>query len=83
MIKLVFQAGSDDSSQLGGKVFLFEYSIGGNGKWTKTETLSAVTDPVHDISFAPNIGRSYHILAVASKDVQIFNLKPITYVLAP
>lgn len=72
-------AGSDDASQLqgAGKVFVFEYSVGGNGKWTRTETLALVTEPVHDISFAPNIGRSYHMLAVASKDVQIFNMRPI------
>ncbi|KAG4066899.1 hypothetical protein HA402_009001 [Bradysia odoriphaga] len=69
-------AGSDDTSTtVGGKVFILEYSIGGNGKWTKTETLN-VTEPVHDVSFAPNVGRLYHILAVASKDVQIFNIKP-------
>ena len=67
-------AGSDDSSS-GGKVFIFEYSENSR-RWTKTETINSLVDPVHDISFAPNIGRSYHILAVASKDVHIFNLKP-------
>lgn len=66
-------AGSDVSGQEP-KVFVFEYSE--NRKWTKTETIN-VTDPVHDISFAPNVGRSYHMLAVASKDVSIFNIKPI------
>lgn len=73
---ILIQAGSDDTSTtVGGKVFILEYSIGGNGKWTKTETLN-VTEPVHDVAFAPNVGRLYHILAVASKDVQIFNIKP-------
>lgn len=57
------------------KVFVFEYSD--NRKWTKTETIN-VTEPVHDIAFAPNVGRSYHMLAVASKDVSIFNIKPVT-----
>uniref|UniRef100_A0A182YIG3 PX domain-containing protein kinase-like protein n=2 Tax=Anopheles stephensi TaxID=30069 RepID=A0A182YIG3_ANOST len=70
-------AGSDDSSQsTGGKVFIFEYSENAR-RWAKTETINSITEPVHDIAFAPNVGRSYHILAVASKDVQIFNLKPI------
>nr|CAG4644878.1 EOG090X080D [Leptodora kindtii] len=30
----------------------------------------------HDIAFAPNLGRSYHILGVASKDVRIIILRP-------
>lgn len=70
-------AGSDDSSQSsGGKVFILEF-CDNMRRWNRTETISSITDPVHDIAFAPNVGRSYHILAVASKDVQIFNLKPI------
>lgn len=69
-------AGSDDnSSQTQGKVFIYEASENAR-RWTKVETIQAITDPVHDVAFAPHIGRSYHVLAVASKDVQIFNLKP-------
>lgn len=69
-------AAGSDSTANEPKVFIFEYSEY-NRKWAKTETLANVTDPVHDIAFAPNCGRSYHVLAVASKDVSIFNLKPI------
>lgn len=70
-------AGSDDSSSpTQGKVFLFEASENAR-RWTRIETIAALTDPVHDVSFAPHVGRSFHILAVASKDVQIFHLKPI------
>ncbi|XP_059610659.1 nucleoporin seh1 [Phlebotomus argentipes] len=70
-------AGSDDATQsTGGKVFIYESSENAR-RWTKVETLAQVTDPVHDIAFAPNVGRSFHILAVASKDVYIYNLKPI------
>lgn len=36
-----------------------------------------VTDAVHDIAFAPNLGRSFHVLAIATKDVRIFKLVPI------
>lgn len=57
------------------RVFIFEYSSGGSGKWAKTESIN-VTDPVHDIAFAPNVGRSYHILAIASKDLYIYSIKP-------
>lgn len=68
-------AGSDETTSAVGKVFIFEYSENAR-KWAKIETLSNITDPVHDIAFAPSCGRSYHILAVASKDLHIFHLKP-------
>ncbi|KAG5670547.1 hypothetical protein PVAND_000801 [Polypedilum vanderplanki] len=68
-------AASDVATSNEPKVFVFEYSEL-NRRWTKTESIN-VTEPVHSIEFAPNVGRSYHILAVASKDVSIFNLKPI------
>ena len=69
--------GSDDTSNSsGGKVFIYEYAENAR-RWTKTETLSSVTDPVHDISFAPNLGRSYHMLAIATKDVRIISIKPL------
>lgn len=72
--------GSDDSnSSNGGKVFIYEYAENSR-KWTKTETLSCVPDAVHDIAFAPNLGHSYHTLAVATKDVKIVSLKPLAYV---
>ena len=30
---------------------------------------------MHDLAFAPNIGRSFHLLGVASKDVRILSIK--------
>jgi len=69
--------GSDDPNpSSGGKVFIYEFSAN-TRKWTKVETLVTVTEPVHDIAFAPNLGRSYHILGIASKDVTIVTLKPV------
>lgn len=68
--------GSDDANPSSeGKVFIYEYSESSR-RWTKTQTLSIV-DPIHDIAFAPNLGRSFHTLAIASKDVQIITLKPL------
>ncbi|XP_053984061.1 nucleoporin SEH1-A isoform X2 [Hylaeus anthracinus] len=64
---------SDDPN--GGKVFIYEYSESSR-RWAKTETLS-IEEPVHDIAFAPNLGRSFHTLAMATKDVRIITLKPI------
>ncbi|XP_077865767.1 nucleoporin SEH1-A-like [Saccoglossus kowalevskii] len=73
----MISVGSDDPSTTGGgKVQVYEYSDG-NRKWNKVETLMTVTEAVHDVAFAPNLGRSYHLLAVASKDVRIIMLKPL------
>jgi len=47
-------------------------------KWFKVEVINTVSEPVRDVAFSPNLGRSYHMLAVASKDVHIFSLKPLT-----
>jgi len=46
-------------------------------KYVKVESISTILDPVRDVAFSPNLGRSYHMLAVASKDVHLFTLKPL------
>ncbi|XP_064204763.1 nucleoporin SEH1 isoform X1 [Anguilla rostrata] len=69
--------GSDDGSvTYAGKVQIYEYNEN-TRKYAKVETLMTVTDPVHDIAFAPNLGRSFHVLAIATKDVRIFKLIPL------
>ncbi|XP_066142823.1 nucleoporin SEH1 [Euwallacea fornicatus] len=69
--------GSDEPNTTpGGKVFIYEYSENSR-KWIKLETLSSITEPVHDISFAPNLGRLFHILGVATNNVRIVNLTPV------
>ncbi|XP_077052767.1 nucleoporin SEH1 isoform X1 [Siphateles boraxobius] len=69
--------GSDDSNvTYSGKVQIYEYNENIR-KYAKAETLMTVTDPVHDIAFAPNLGRSFHVLAIATKDVRIFKLIPL------
>jgi nucleoporin SEH1 len=69
-------AGSDDSQPNGNKLFIFEFSENSR-RWSKTDIKHTITDPIHDLEFAPNVGRSVHILAVATSSVQILNLKPI------
>ncbi|CAK1553110.1 unnamed protein product [Leptosia nina] len=59
-----------------GKVFIYEYSEACR-RWTRTECLSSVVEPVNDLMFAPNLGRSFHILAVATKDVRIIKIEPL------
>ncbi|KAF4517324.1 hypothetical protein B566_EDAN007276 [Ephemera danica] len=57
------------------KVTVYEYSENSR-RWTRVEAINTVTEPVHDIAFAPNLGRSFHLLAVASKDVRLIILRP-------
>jgi len=69
--------GSDESSGTGGgKVKVYEYSEMAR-RWQLVETFSTLTDPVHDLAFAPNIGRSYHVLGIAGRDLRIITLRPL------
>ena len=69
--------GSDDASlSSGGKVQIHEYNESSR-KWLRIETLNAITEPVHDVEFAPNLGRSYHLLGIACNDVKIATLEPL------
>ncbi|OWR48430.1 nucleoporin SEH1 [Danaus plexippus] len=58
------------------RVFIYEYSESSR-RWTRTECLSSVVEPVNDLAFAPNLGRSFHLLAVATKDVRIIKIEPL------
>lgn len=40
---------------------MYEYNEASR-RWIRIEAVSTVTEAVHDIAFAPNIGRSYHVL---------------------
>ncbi|CAG9136439.1 unnamed protein product [Plutella xylostella] len=60
-----------------GKVVIFEYTENAR-RWTRTLELLEVQEPVNDIAFAPNLGRSFHLLAVATKDVKIIKIEPLT-----
>lgn len=69
--------GSDDPNTANGcKIFIYEYSENIR-RWNKIDVAINVVDPVHDIAFSPNLGRSYHVLAVATKDVRIINIIPL------
>ncbi|XP_041984563.1 nucleoporin SEH1 [Aricia agestis] len=61
-----------------GKVFIYEYSEASR-RWTRTDCLSSVLEPVNDLAFAPNLGRSFHLLAVATKDVRIIKIDPLPF----
>ncbi|KAL1130152.1 hypothetical protein AAG570_013090 [Ranatra chinensis] len=69
--------GSDDmSSSASNKIAILFFNEFVR-KWVKLDNFSGVSDAVHDIAFAPRLGRSYDLMAVASKDVRIFTLTQI------
>ena len=47
---------ASDEAGPGGKVKIYEYSENIR-RWQLVEAFSTITEPVHDIAFAPNIGR--------------------------
>lgn len=63
-------------SPVASRVFLYEYSEASR-RWIRTDCLPNIVDPVHDLAFSPNLGRSFHLLAIATKDVRIVSIKPI------
>lgn len=46
-----------------------------NRKYAKIDSVTSVNSPVQDVAFAPNLGRSVNLLAIASKDVTIVQFK--------
>lgn len=66
--------GSDDNNNSGSKVLIYEYSEN-HRSWQRLENVTPINDSVHDIAFAPNVGRSYDLLGVATtKDVKILSI---------
>ncbi|VDN42709.1 unnamed protein product [Gongylonema pulchrum] len=66
LTKPLIAVGSDDTHSAAKRVAV---------KWQLLELPALkVTDPVTDIAFAPSAGRSYHLLAVGSKDICIFKM---------
>ena len=41
------------------------------------ETIALVTDAVHDVAFAPNLGRSFHLLGIATKSLKVISIDPL------
>lgn len=67
--------GSGDSNPSNGiKVFLFEFNEA-QRRWVKIEALNSMVEPVNDLAFAPNVGRSYNVLAVATNDLKVITVK--------
>ncbi|KXS17004.1 WD40 repeat-like protein [Gonapodya prolifera JEL478] len=47
-------------------------------RWSSAEVLAGAADAILDVAWAPNVGRSYHLIATASRDhhVRIYKLTP-------
>ncbi len=41
---------------------------------------SFLQNAIKDIQFAPNFGQSYHLIAVASNDIELFTIKPVKWI---
>jgi nucleoporin SEH1 len=57
-------------------VKLWEFQAKSN-RWVQVSALEGHNENVHDVAWAPNVGRSFHLIATACKDqmVRIFQLK--------
>ena len=70
--------GSDEPNLAAGpKTFIYEFQCTDSPQWVRVDSLKEVTSPVHDLSFAPCLGRSFHVLGIASRDVLIVKIKPL------
>lgn len=77
MSNAMIAVGSDDNSNITrSKVFICEYNEVSR-RWVQTESVTSVVHPVHDMTFAPNMGWSFNLLAVATNNVKILKLKPV------
>ncbi|KAI7905938.1 uncharacterized protein BX663DRAFT_498182 [Cokeromyces recurvatus] len=58
--------------EIGARIFKYD----GHNRWIPSEFLPGHTQEVHDVSWAPNMARSYQLIATASKDhlVRIYKL---------
>lgn len=67
--------GSDDNSNTtNGKVFICQYSDV-SSRWAKAQSITTIAHPVHDMIIAPNLGRSFQLLAIATNNVRILKLR--------
>lgn len=74
---LMIAVGTAESStkDAQGEVKLYEFDDLKN-EWVPRDVVAKTCNsPVHDVSFAPNPGRSFHTLAIASADLQVIDFK--------
>ncbi|KAL5237581.1 hypothetical protein ACI65C_004991 [Semiaphis heraclei] len=79
MPNAIIAVGSDDNSDTtNSKVFICEYNeVRGSRRLFNSKFVTSVTHPVHDMIFAPNLGRSFYLLAIATNNVRILKIKPM------
>lgn len=75
-IPLIAVGSDDNNTSVNSKIAIYEYNEQSR-RMRPVDAFVNVMDAVHDIVFAPTLGRSFHLLAVATKNVKIIKLKPI------
>ncbi|CAF1151448.1 unnamed protein product [Adineta ricciae] len=70
--------GSDDcNTGAGAKLQLWEYASDRKASKVDLTSVNALLqNAIKDIQFAPNFGQSYHLLAVASNNIELFTIRP-------
>jgi len=77
-LRPLIAVGSDDgNTTTGAKLQLWEYVQDRKAiKVDLTSVNTSLQNAIKDIQFAPNFGQSYHLLAVASTNIDLFTIKP-------
>ena len=59
------------------KLTIFEHNHLDN-TWSRIEKAQSIicSEPIRSLSFAPSIGKLYHVLAIASRSLMIATIKP-------
>lgn len=57
-----------------GKVFVFEYNENIRD-WMQVYVIKDVSDSINDLKFSPDVGRTYHILAVAASSLHLYKME--------
>ena len=70
-------ASHNNQMNLQGRIQIYE-SSDNTRRWILVEVITSVVDPVYDLSFASSVGKDYHLLAVASNNVQILSIREST-----
>lgn len=60
-------------------VWTSDATAGGNGKWREECVLGEHNGVVHDIAWAPVMGRSYHLIATASRE-NCFRVRTVLFI---
>lgn len=73
-LPILLALGCDEANTNTEKLTIFEYNEHSR-IYSKIEKNAICTEPIRSLSFAPSVGRLYHVLAIASKSLLISTIK--------